>query len=164
MSIASQISRLQADSADIASAISAKGVTVPSGSGYDDYASLIASIPSGGGATLKMEATSAVGSGSTTITFSDLKGEPVAFFLEIMGANASYINGANPKIVTSVLCDGTTVHSASIYKSGSTAREYYYNSSTFTYSNGTLIVNTGNTANAGVFRSGNYRMIYFYNS
>ena len=49
MSIASEITRLQQDSASIAAAIAAKGVTVPSGSGYDDYASLIASIPSGGG-------------------------------------------------------------------------------------------------------------------
>lgn len=49
MSVASEIVRLQNDSAAIASAIEAKGVTVPSDSGYDDYATLIASIPSGGG-------------------------------------------------------------------------------------------------------------------
>ena len=49
MSIASEIARLQADSTAIANAIVAKGVTVPSGSGFDDYAGLIASIPSGGG-------------------------------------------------------------------------------------------------------------------
>lgn len=51
MSIATEISRLQSDSLAIASAIAAKGVTVPSGSGFDDYATLIASIPSGGGAS-----------------------------------------------------------------------------------------------------------------
>ena len=50
MSIASEITRLQNDSAAIAAAIAAKGVTVPSGSGYDDYAGLIASISAGGGA------------------------------------------------------------------------------------------------------------------
>lgn len=49
MSIASEISRLQSDSAAIASAIEAKGVTVPSGSGFDDYAGLIANISGGGG-------------------------------------------------------------------------------------------------------------------
>lgn len=49
MSIASEIQRLQADSAAIAQAIEAKGVTVPSGSGYDDYASLIGQISTGGG-------------------------------------------------------------------------------------------------------------------
>ena len=49
MSIADEILRLQGDSTAIASAIAAKGVTVPSGSGYDDYATLIASIQTGGG-------------------------------------------------------------------------------------------------------------------
>lgn len=49
MSIADEITRLQTDSSAIAAAIAAKGVTVPSGSGYDDYASLIATIPTGGG-------------------------------------------------------------------------------------------------------------------
>lgn len=47
MSIADQITRLQNDSTAIANAIAAKGVTVPSGSGYDDYATLIASISTG---------------------------------------------------------------------------------------------------------------------
>jgi hypothetical protein len=50
MSIASEISRLQSDSTAIASAIAAKGVTVPSGSGYDDYATLIGQISGGGSA------------------------------------------------------------------------------------------------------------------
>lgn len=49
MSIASEIQRLQTDSAAIAGAIEAKGVTVPSGSGYDDYATLIGQISTGGG-------------------------------------------------------------------------------------------------------------------
>lgn len=49
MSIATEIQRLQTDSAAIASAITAKGVTVPSGSGFDDYASLIGQISGGGG-------------------------------------------------------------------------------------------------------------------
>ena len=44
MSVADEILRLQNDSAAIASAIAAKGVTVPSGSGYDDYATLIGNI------------------------------------------------------------------------------------------------------------------------
>ena len=49
MSIATAISALQVASSNIASAIAAKGVSVPSGSGFDDYASLIASIPQDGG-------------------------------------------------------------------------------------------------------------------
>ena len=49
MSIATAISALQSASADIADAIEAKGVTVPSGSGYEDYATLIGNIQTGGG-------------------------------------------------------------------------------------------------------------------
>lgn len=49
MSVAEKIQALQNDSAAIASAIAAKGVTVPSGSGYDDYAALIGQIEQGGG-------------------------------------------------------------------------------------------------------------------
>ena len=49
MSIASEITRLQNDSSAIATAIAAKGITVPSGSGYDDYAGLIEQISGGGG-------------------------------------------------------------------------------------------------------------------
>lgn len=44
MSIASEIQALQQDKTDIATAISNKGVTVPSGSGFDSFAGLIASI------------------------------------------------------------------------------------------------------------------------
>ena len=49
MSIATEIARLQSDSTAIASAITSKGVTVPSGSGFDDYAGLIADISTSGG-------------------------------------------------------------------------------------------------------------------
>lgn len=49
MSIASEILRLQGDSASIAAAIAAKGVSVPGGSGFDDYATLISQISGGGG-------------------------------------------------------------------------------------------------------------------
>lgn len=56
MSVADEILRLQNDSAAIASAIAAKGVTVPSGSGYDDYATLIGQISGGGGSPLPYDA------------------------------------------------------------------------------------------------------------
>lgn len=48
MSIASEIQALQQDKSDIATAIANKGVTVPSGSGFDSFAGLINDIPSGG--------------------------------------------------------------------------------------------------------------------
>ncbi len=47
MSIASEIQALQTDKENIATAIEDKGVTVPPGSGFDDFAGLINDIPSG---------------------------------------------------------------------------------------------------------------------
>lgn len=47
MSIASEIQALQQDKRNIATAITNKGITVPSGSGFDSFASLISSIAIG---------------------------------------------------------------------------------------------------------------------
>ena len=49
MSIATEITRLNNAKASIKSAIENKGVTVPSSTKLDGYASLVSSIPSGGG-------------------------------------------------------------------------------------------------------------------
>lgn len=49
MSISTEISRIQTATADIKTAITGKGVTVPTGSQIDDLPALITSIPSGGG-------------------------------------------------------------------------------------------------------------------
>lgn len=49
MSIATEISALQADKTAIANAITAKGGTVGSGDGFDDFATDIGTIPTGGG-------------------------------------------------------------------------------------------------------------------
>lgn len=49
MSIATEITRLQTAKADLKTAIEGKGVTVPSATLLDGYASLVSSIPSGGG-------------------------------------------------------------------------------------------------------------------
>ena len=47
MSIASEITRIQGAKSDIADAIEAKGVTVPSATKIDGYAALVAAIPQG---------------------------------------------------------------------------------------------------------------------
>ena len=94
MSIASEIQRLQNDSSAIAQAIAAKGVTVPSGSGYDDYASLIGSIETGGGGSplpytpleyIETDGTAYINSGV-------IAKEPMIFDLKIK-LNASAPNG-----------------------------------------------------------------------
>jgi len=57
MSIATEITRLNNAKAAIKSAIEAKGVTVPSSTKLDGYASLVNSIPSGGGGGTEVELT-----------------------------------------------------------------------------------------------------------
>ena len=52
MSIATEITRIQTAKADLKTAIEGKGVTVPSATKIDGYASLVSSIPSSGGSTL----------------------------------------------------------------------------------------------------------------
>lgn len=47
MSIASEITRIQGAKSDIADAIEAKGVTVPSSTKIDGYAALVSAIPQG---------------------------------------------------------------------------------------------------------------------
>lgn len=49
MSIASEITRLQAAKAELKTAIESKGVTVPSDTKLDGYADLVDSIEQGGG-------------------------------------------------------------------------------------------------------------------
>lgn len=52
MSIATEISRIQTATNDIKTAITGKGVSVPTGSQIDDLPALITSIPTGGGSGL----------------------------------------------------------------------------------------------------------------
>ena len=110
MSIASEITRLQNDSSAISSAISAKGVTVPSGSGFDDYANLIGQI-SGGGSS-HVTTTYASGSSTTVQTFTGLLGEPISFSVQcgpIDASDGSYLSLGTNRTVTSVIYDGTAV-------------------------------------------------------
>ena len=164
MSISSEITRLQNDSTAIASAIAAKGVTVPSGSGYDDYATLIASIPTGG-STVNIATTSASGSSGVSQSFSNLLGEPKLFAIQfgaLDSTDGTYLTPNANRAITSIIYNGTTVYSSCAYRSGSTNREYLYKTCTFTYSNNTLTVTSPGASTAGEFRSGTYKLIYVY--
>ena len=66
MSIETELTRLQGAKSDIATAIAAKGVTVPSSTLLDGYASLIAQIPSGGGGGVTVESLSVTQNGTYT--------------------------------------------------------------------------------------------------
>lgn len=162
MSIASEISRLRSDSSAIASAIAAKGVTVPSGSGFDDFASLIGQIAGGGGTVARA---SASGSATTVQTFTGLLGQPIAFAIQSGAFDASegsYLSLSTNRIPISLICDGTTLYSITGYRSSSYARIYLYTSCTFTYSGGTLTITSPSASTVGEFRSGTYKLIYVY--
>ena len=155
MSVASEISRLQSDSSAIASAISAKGVTVPSGSGYDDYATLIASIPTGTVAT-----TTAASSLAFTVS-----GQPKMFAVQLsLSSSGSYLTNSSTSSysVSSVIGYSSNVYTTAVrYNSSGTraAREYYYTTGSTSYNNGTFTVSAG----TGSFAASNtYRLIYVY--
>lgn len=67
MSIATQISALQTDKTNIASAITTKGGTVNSGDGFDNFASDILTIPTGGGGQTQTKSLSVTSNGSYTV-------------------------------------------------------------------------------------------------
>lgn len=78
MSISSEIARLSKNISDSLDAVSAKGVTVPSGSTSDDLAGLIAQITGGGGATVVTTPDSHGGDIVTITTSINLSGDTVA--------------------------------------------------------------------------------------
>ena len=67
MSIATQISALQTDKNNIANAITTKGGTVSSGDGFDNFASDILTIPTGGGGQTQTKSLSVTQNGSYTV-------------------------------------------------------------------------------------------------
>ena len=74
MSIASEITRLQAAKADIKSAIENKGVTVPSEATLDDYADYIDDISGGSGGIIITDTVDAAGGTIREITAQEISG------------------------------------------------------------------------------------------
>ena len=68
MSVQSEITRLETAKSDIATAITNKGVTVPSGTKLDGMAALIGSIESGGAPSLQSKSVTYTSNGTATIT------------------------------------------------------------------------------------------------
>lgn len=132
------------------------------GSGIDvsSFATVSVNVPS----TTGKKTSSSLSSTTTTLSISGLSGEPVMWALQNVVNNGSYFSGASTRYITSCLCDGgSTVYSLCIYKSGSTAREYGYNTCTWSYNNGTITITSPGTGTAGGFRTGStYRLFYAY--
>ena len=160
MSVSTEIQRLTSAKASIKSAIEAKGVTVPSATTLDGYAALIAAIKTG--SNPRMGTVLGTRTNATTISFS-VQGEPIMWAVQL-NRNASYISGSTTRYITSAICDGVTVYTTCLYRSGSTAQEYNYSTADFAYSNGTLTITSDSTSTVGSWYSGTsyYRLIYIY--
>ena len=132
------------------------------GSGIDvsSFATVSVNVPS----TTGKKTSSSLSSTTTTLSISGLSGEPVMWALQNVVNSGSYFSGASTRYITSCLCDGgSTVYSLCMYKSGSTAREYGYNTCTWSYSSGTITITSPGTGTAGGFRTGStYRLFYAY--
>lgn len=108
MSISSEIARLSKNISDSLDAVSAKGVTVPSGSTSDDLAGLIAQITGGGGATV--------------VTTPDSHGGDIV-------AITTNIDLSNDTVTADTLLSGYTAHDAT----GQAITGTYVPKSDFTY-------------------------------
>lgn len=115
-------------------------------------------------ATVGTKESASQSSTTTTLSISGLAAKPAMWALQLEISSGSYVSGASTRYITSALCSGgTTVYSTCIYKSGSTAREYGYNTITWSYNNGTITFTSPGTSTAGGFRTGSkYRLFYAY--
>lgn len=116
---------------------------------------------SGGSSTVDV-VTTTPSSNSTSISFS-VDGEPLMFAVQWSYTSGSYMSGSSTRYITSVISDGTNCYGSSVYRSGSSGREYFYTTASYSYSNGTLTVTSPSSSTLGYFRSGyTYRLIYVY--
>lgn len=104
--------------------------------------------------------TTQLSTGSRTISFAGLTGQPKSFSIMPTGN----INLGSIRYVTGVMYDGSNTHGTYGYRSGSSATSYYSNSYfTWTYNNGTLTVNTSSSTNGGNFSANvSYMLVYVY--
>ena len=116
-------------------------------------------IASGGGASAPSAntITKILPNSSITITFEGLTKEPTAFAVI---AN-SEVHLSTTRTILSVVADGTSVYAVSGYKSGSNGVAYITGSNvSWSYSDGTLTVNSGSITKAGYFTSIEYVLVY----
>lgn len=139
------------------------GVTVKIGDSTDDdcVTSVTGTYSGGGGGGATIDVKTITPSSNVTSLSFDVSGKPIMFVVQ-MNKNNSYINGSSTRYITSAANDGETVYTTALYKSGSTGREYTYNTSSWSYSNGTLTVTSGGGTTAGYFTTSQYRLIYAY--
>lgn len=99
-------------------------------------------------------------SNGTSISFTGLTAEPKMFAVIPTGD----IKLGSTRYVTGVMYDGSETHGTYGYRSGSSGTSYYSSSYfTWTYSNGTLSVDTLSSINGGNFSATvSYLLVYVY--
>lgn len=118
----------------------------------------------GGSATVATTTKAVGGSNVSSLAFT-VSGQPKMFAVQLsLSSSGSYLTNSSTStyLVSAVISDGTNVYTTDCrYNSSGTraAREYYYTTGSFSYSNGTLTVNAGNGSFAA---NQTYRLIYVY--
>lgn len=95
----------------------------------------------------------------TSITFTGLKAQPIAFDCQ---QEAQTTISKSYRMVVSVNYDGTTVRNITYAVSGSSMITYTYTNVTFSYNNGTLTLTSPSAGANGYFNNTLHRLVYIY--
>ena len=131
--------------------ITANGTYNADGDGYDGYAEVTVNV-SGGGSDVAVDVVEGA-STSTSISFSNLKGEPTSFSLMCDGN----ISTGTPAKVAAVVFDGTDLLVQTITNTSNAQVTYVSSGFTKSYSNGTLTI-----SNSSASFAGDYYLVYTY--
>jgi hypothetical protein len=122
--------------------------------GVDGYSPVVVNVSGSAIGTASKKLTS----NGRSISFTGLTAQPKAFAIVPTGN----ITLSSTRYVTGVMYDGSKTHGTYGYRASSSATSYYSASYfTWTYSNGTLTVNTNSSTNGGNFSSSvTYQLVY----
>lgn len=123
----------------------------------------ITGTASGGSASVETITVSNSSNTATSLSFTGLQGEPIAFFVKC-NTQVSSSGSTTYYYVTDMRYNGTNTY-GTVFRIGSTRRIQHVTSGySFTYSNGTLTVSSSGsrTASPGSFYNGTYELTYIY--
>lgn len=129
------------------------------------YSTVSVQVPSGGSpASVDIKTVTNSSSSATSLSFTGLLGEPIAFFIRCLGSltrssNSSYY------YIADIVYDGTNTKGNSYRMSNGNYAQVASNGGySFTYNNGTLTVSTSGsrTALPGSFYNSQYELVYVY--
>ena len=126
------------------------------------YSPVIVSVSGGGGASVDTKTITNDTNTATSISFTSLKGTPVAFFVrcttQMQSSSTTYYYVSNMRY------NGTNVN-GNAFRMGSTRQVTVVTSGySYTYSSGTLTLTSSGsrTSSPGSFYNGNYELVYCY--